>query len=148
MAVADAEQWWIPEVKIANYYFQKNISDNINFMNTTRRDSVSDMEFSDEISKQYVSMDGSFEISVENDIIQSICCRYKFIVVKNNLIGCKFSQLVDELKSRFSISDVEFKKDNLIIYENGDIQRDIDIEKFSIFISVNEAGIIQSVSAY
>ena len=148
MVVADDEQWWIPEIKVGGYFFQRHASDIKDFDKNNRLDCDFNEENSDLNSGHYVSNDGNFEITLHDGIVDSICCRKEFIVINKNVIGYYFSQLTDDLCKRFATSDLDLKRDDFIIYENGDIERDIDIDQFSIFATVDESSIIKSISAY
>jgi len=142
------DQWWIPELKVADYFFQKSIDEIPDFHNLNRRDHIFDLEFSEEGSESYISLDENFQVTVENDIIQSLCCRSYFRVLNENVVGNSFEALMRSLEMRFNQKKITIQKDQFVLYDNGDMERDIDIPKFSIFATVDESGIIQSISAY
>jgi hypothetical protein len=151
MVNADVENdWWIPDVKVASYYFGKHISEISSFFEKNKKD----LDFEDILYNElefyeletYISIDKNFELTTKDGIIDSLCCRNYFYINKSNMIGRSFNEFCDNVKKYLNVNDLMLKRDKFVFYENGDKQRDINIDQFSIFVTVNEVGTILSVS--
>jgi hypothetical protein len=147
MGAEDVDEWWIPDIKVAEYFFKKNISEISNFYKKNRRDLSAELKSLEFLSDDYISLDDNFELIVDNNKIQSLNCCNFFYVNDENVIGKKIEFLLDELKKRFSNDNILFEYDDASVeYENGDIQIDVSIDEYSIFVTLDETGTVLSVS--
>lgn len=147
MVVGDVDAWWIPDIKVAEYFFKKNISEIENFSNKNYHDRSLEKEFEYSDSVDYISLDENFEFTVKNNEIISITCNSYFYINTKNIIGKNIKFLQNELKKRFFVKDILVVFDSISVeYDDGDIQTDVSVDEFSIFATVDETNSILSLS--
>jgi len=136
--------WWIPKKKFDNYYFASNINDIHLFFENHYVENNLSVKDADGITHSYMTRDESVSLGVINSKIVSAICFQEFII-ESNVIGKHLSCAIVEIVNLFGFDAAKFCCDDQIVYENGDIQMDLDFDRLGIDLTVNMGGIILAV---
>ena len=138
--------WWNPGKKVGPYSLDSNVDDFPSFFEKHYVENNLSMKSGEEITHSFASRDEAFSLCVTHGNIDSVRCRQTF-VVETNIIGKHLALAIVEIVNRFGLEKAKFTCGDQIIYEDGDIQMDIDFDGLAIGITINLAGTILSVGA-
>ncbi|WP_416877166.1 hypothetical protein [Litorimonas sp.] len=138
--------WWKPGKKVGPYLLNSKVDDFPNFFEKHYVENDLSMRSGEEITHSFTSRDEAFSLCVTHGIIDSVRCRQTF-VVETNIIGKHLALAIVEIVNRFGLEKAKFTCDDQIIYQDGDVQMDINFDGLAINITINLEGTILSVGA-
>lgn len=137
--------WWKPKEQFDVYKFGFDVNEIQDFYKhhfVQKSLSVVDSE-----STQYSFKEPykGISLGVESNIIVSATC-YQDFVIKTNVIGRHIVFALNEVIQRFGVRAAQFTCDDQVVYDEEDIQMDVDFEELGLILTINLQGIVLSVT--